>query len=1070
MTSGATGSSPESNGNRPGVEPGEQQRPPRLWLADLSIKQPVFITMFVLAITVVGIMAYSRMGLDLYPNISFPIAVIQTSYPGASPEDIERSITRPIEDAVVPINGVDTVSSTSMDGVSTVVVQFNMAKNEKDAVDEVRNRINVMQNGLPAGTRDPVILRFDPSAMPVLSFAVADVTGKRTPEELRTIADDRLKPRLEQVEGVAAVNVVGGAVREVHVDLNVSQLEGQGIPPQQVTQAIRAESSDIPAGRILNGKREELLRTAGQVSSLAQLGEIPVTTQPDGAAIKVRDVATVSEAAADVRTLSRLDGLDSVVAQVQKQSGTNTVQVADGIKRELANLQQAYPDLSFAIGFDQSTYTRRSVEDMQSSMIIGAILAALVVLLFFRDLRNTLVTVAGLPMVLLGTFMVLHALGMTMNMITLMALSLSIGLLIDDAIVVRENIFRHMEKGEDPKIAASRGSGEIALAVLAVTSTIVAVFLPIGFAEGIIGMFLRDFGVTVAVAVVISLIEAFTLAPMLSAYFFKRIPPGQKGKTSLVGRLFEGLNGWYRRTLGWSLGHRLIVVLGSLFVFGASLAVVPMMTFSFMPDTDQGQFAVGIELPPGARLSETDQASRTVEAILQSAPEVAHVFAAVGTTNGAVETATINANLRSIGHTNELIAWLRPQLEEALAGVKFKIDRQSGSANIGGSGSAMASLQGSPIQFAVQGNDFNALDQVSAELVERFQQIPGAVDVDRSIKTAKPGQTVVLNRARATEYGVTTAQLGSTVRTLVNGEQVGTYRAADKDFDIIVRLSESDRANPSSILRLPLVTARGGQVPLSTVASVVQSSDPTQINRENRQRQVLVGANYLGRSAGDVLADAKASVASVDLPQGVAIRVTGQTKMQEQMLSAFGLAFGLAALFVYMILASQFGSFVHPFTIMLALPFSIIGALLSLFAFHFSFDMLAMIGIILLMGLVTKNSILLVEFINQLRRRGLSVRDAILEAGPIRLRPILMTTLAMIFGMIPVAAGFGAGAEMRRPMGIAVIGGLITSTLLTLVVVPVVYSLIAGASRRVLRQGVEGAPAIDAQATVGEQK
>ncbi|MDO8670101.1 MAG: efflux RND transporter permease subunit [Dehalococcoidia bacterium] len=1030
-------------------EPIKKPAIPRIWLADLSIAQPVFITMCVLAIIVVGLISYTRMGLNLFPNISFPIAVIQTTYPGANPEEIERSVTKPIEDALISINGVDTVSSTSMDSVSMVIVQFDMDKNDKEGVDDIRTRINTMRNSLPADVQDPVILRFDPSGTPIMSFAVADTTGKRSVAELRSILEDQLKPRLEQVQGVAAVNVVGGIVREVHVDLKLAQLEAQGISSSQVTQAIRTESLDVPAGRISDGQREELLRTSGQVKSLAQLGDIPVVTRPSGVVVKIKDVATVAEGQAEVRTLSRLDGRDSVVGQVQKQSGTNTVAVADGIKLELDRLQKENPELSFAIAYDESVFTRQSVQDLMSSLLIGAILAALVVLLFFRDLRNTLVTVAGLPMVLLGTFAVLHLLGITLNMISLMALSLSVGMLIDDAIVVRENIFRHMEGGEEPKIAAGRGAGEIALAVIAVTSTIVAVFLPVAFTGGITGQFMRDFGVTVAVAVLISLVEALTLAPMLSAFFFKRVDSSRQSQKGLIGSLFEGLNRRYHAVLRWSLGHRLIVVVVAIAIFGASLALLPFMVFSFVPDTDQGQFAINVVLPPGARLGDTDQKVRAVEQIVKGAPEVAHVFTTVGSSDGSVEGATVNVKLRELGQTNGLIERLRPQIQQAITGAKLSINRQSGSAIAGGS--AMSALTGAPIQFAVQGDDFNALDQISAELVNRFKEIPGAIDVDRSIKAGKPGQVIILDRSRAADLGVGSAQLGATVRSLVNGDRAGTYRAGNKDLNIIVRLAEADRTNIASIQRLPIMTARGNQVPLSTVATIVESSEPSQISRDNRQRQVLVVANYLGRSVGEVLADARLAVASLDLPSGVTIKVVGQTKMQDEMMSSFSLALGLALLFVYMILASQFRSFVHPFTIMLALPFSIVGALLSLFIFRFNFDMLAMIGIILLMGLVTKNSILLVEFINQLRRRGLSVLEAILEAGPIRLRPILMTTLAMIFGMLPSAIGIGAGSEMRKPMSVAVIGGLLTSTLLTLVVVPVAYSLIADLSARILR-------------------
>ena len=1037
-----------------------------MWLSDLSIHQPVFMTMVVLAIIVVGAICYSRMGVDLLPNMSFPLAVVQTTYPGARPEEVERSVTKPIEDAVISISGVDTVSSVSMDSVSLVLVMFNMDKNDREAVDDVRARVNLIRNTLPSDVQEPVILRYDPTALPVLSFAIADRTGRLSAAELRAIADDRIKPRLEQVAGAAGVTVTGGVVREVHVDLQAGKLEALGVAPQQIIQAITSESLDVPAGRVADGQKENLVRMSGRVQSLAELSQIPVLTKANGVSVRISDVAKVSEGQADIRMLSRLDGKDSVVAQVQKQSGANTVQVADSIKRELARLQQEYPDLDFAIAYDSSLFTRRAVDDVQSSLLMGALLAALVVLLFFRDLRNTLVTIAGLPVVVLGTFAVLYILGVTLNMISLMALSLSVGMLIDDAIVVRENIFRHMERGEEPKVAASRGTGEIALAVLAVTSTIVAVFLPIAFVGGIAGKFMRDFGLTVAVAVLVSLLEAFTLAPLLSAYFFRRIDPERsaRGRLGLFARFFEGLNRGYRRALAWALGHRLLVVLAGVLVFAASLGVVPFMVLSFVPDTDQGQFAIGIELPPGTLLVETDRAAQVVERLLQAQPEVEHVFTMVGTSDGASEKATVNVKLRRLGQTNAFIERLRPSLQQALGGARFTINRQSSSANIGATSAAAGSMSSAPIQFVVQGEDLAALDQVSAELVSRLQAIPGAIDVDRSAKPGKPSKAIVLDRARATDLGVTAAQAGSTLRTLINGATAGTYRAGDKDLDIVVRLDAADRADPSSLLRLPLVSNRGNLIPLSQVAVVQASTEPSQINRENRQRQVTVVTNYLGRNMGAVQADARAVAASMALPPGVSIKPSGMQRYQDEMFASLGLAFGLSALFVYMILASQFGSFVHPFTIMLALPFSIVGALLSIFAFHFNFDMLAMIGLILLMGLVTKNSILLVDFTNRLRRQGLNVREAIMEAGPIRLRPILMTTLATIFGMLPIATGFGAGAEMRQPMGVAVIGGLVTSTLLTLLVVPVVYSLIADLSRRVIGETQDTGVAMEAMA------
>ena len=771
-----------------------------------------------------------------------------------------------------------------------------------------------------------------------------------------------------------------------------------------------------------------------------------VVNVDEGAAmgLKAGDQASLTASAFPGRSFQAKIGTVSPAVDAR----THTVQV----RLTPTDDQGALRDGMFVqVQFAGNATTREAVQDMQFTLLLGALLAAVVVLVFFRDLRNTLVTIAGLPVILAAT--ALHVLDMSLNMITMMALSLSIGMLIDDGVVVRENIFRHMEEGLTPHEAASRGTAEIALAVVAVTSTIVAVFLPIAFTEGLAGKFLRDFGLTVAISVLVSLVEAFTLAPMLSAYFFKQSArrPDEPRRTTVFGRFFAGFNSGYRGLLSWSLRHRAVVVIVALLAFGGSAALVPGMGLSFLPDSDRGEFSVALELAPGSRLEETDRTARAAEGVLQADPTVEHVFASVGTSDGSVEKATLFIQLYERGHTEVVIERLRPELAQALGDTKFSVDQQSTTAVLGNSIAAGA-LEGRPIQFAVLGDDYATLDRVSADLVARLSQIPGAVDIDRSIKASRPERAIVVDQAKAASLGVTKAQVGTTVRALVNGEKAGTYRADGQDTDIVVRLAEADRSSPAAILRLPIVTPLGAQVPLSSLAGIVQSNAPSQIDRQDRQRRVVVGAGYLGRDQGEVLANARAAVAAMDLPAGVTIEVSGEAKYQDEMFSSLGLALGLAVLFVYMILASQFGSFVHPFTIMLALPFSAVGALLALYVGGFSFDMLGMIGIILLMGLVTKNSILLVEFTNQLKRRGLSTREAILEAGPIRLRPILMTTLAMIFGMIPVAAGIGAGAELRQPMGVAVIGGLVVSTLLTLVIVPVAYSLIDDLGRIVRRQ------------------
>ncbi len=1023
----------------------EADRPPeRMWLSDLSIRLPHFITMVMAATLLVGALAYSRLGVDLLPDIGLPVVAVRTVYPGASPSEVERSLSRPLEDAFVSLNGVEKVRSTSTDSASLVIVEFRMERDTKGATDDVRTRLAAVRGTLPADVKEPVVERFEPSATPILNVAVSSSSDRRSPSQLRAFLDDVLKPRIERVPDVAAVEVTGGLVREVHVDLYRDRLEALGIAPQQVVQALEAENLDVPGGRVASGPRELLVASAAKFRSLADIGQVAVPTA-GGGTVLLKDLASISDSAADVRVLRRLNGEEAVVAAVRKVSGSNTVAVAEEVKRELERIRHDVPDLRVAVIADQAEFTREAVTDVQVAMVLGGLMAALVVFAFFRDWRNTLVTVAGLPVIVLGTFAAMQALGSSLNMATLMALSLSIGMLIDDAIVVRENIFRHMEAGEEPRVAAQRGTAEIALAVLAVSSTIVAVFLPIAFTSGIVGKILRDFGLTVVIAVLLSLVEAFTLAPMLSAYFFHRITPhqGDAKRVGRVERFYRGLEMGYRRLLGWALQYRLAVLAMAVVLFGASLSVLPLLPSSFFSEPDQGGFGVTLELPPGARIEETDRVARRLEGVLRDQPGVVDVLTTVGAREGGVEKARLDVKLATTGPgvTQRAMAAARPLLETAAGGAKVATEPVTMDTALGG-GAVLGAVSGRPIQFSVQAASPEALEAASLQVMEAIRQVPGAADVDRSIRPGPPRVDLLVDRARAADLGVSAAQLGSTLRVLLSGERAGGYRAGDKDVDVVVRLRAADRATLDDVLRLPVANTRGAQVPLSAVARATTTTDPPVIEREDRQRQVTVGGTYLGRGQSAVVADARAAVAKLQLPPGATVTIAGQERYTEQSFAALGVALGLAVAFVYMILASQFRSFVHPFTIMLALPFSVVGALLGLFIAGKALDLLAMIGLILLMGLVTKNSILLVDFANQLRRRGRSTRDALLEAGPIRLRPILMTTLAMILGMAPMATGLGAGAEMRQPMGVAVVGGLVTSTLLTLVAVPVAYSLI----------------------------
>jgi HAE1 family hydrophobic/amphiphilic exporter-1 len=1001
-------------------------------IANISIRQPVFIAMLMLALIVVGFVGYSRLPVDLIPNINAPYIAVTTIYPGASPDEIQTAISEPLEEALGSLNGVKNVTSSSGENVSQILVEFNLEVSAARAAEDVREKVAGVRGSFPTDAQDPIIQRFDPSSMPVLTFAVVDQTGKMPSDELRRLVEDKIKPRMDRLDGVADVSISGGLIRQIQINLNLDEMRVRRIAPQQVVGAIQTENLNIPGGSITNSNQDVLVRTPGNFQSIDEIGKI-IISNPRGVPTYLKDIAQVKDGFAEVTTYSRLNGKDTIAVSIIKQSGTNTVRIADEVKTELKSVQRDYPDLSLTLASDQSTFIKSSTEDSITDLILGGLFAALVVLFFFRDLRNTLVTVVGLPVILIGTFAAMNALGLGLNMITLMALSLAVGLVIDDAIVVRENIFRHMERGETPKEAAARGTNEVSLAVLAMTLTVLSVFLPVAFATGIIGIFFREFGLVIASAVAISLFEAFTLAPMLSAYFFKQRTPkpghaGEAGMTSNLGWLDRN----YRRLLGWTLEHKKISALIGLVVFLSIFGLAMFVEMAFLPTIDSDTFSMGIQLAPGTPLAQTDALARQVEQRLQDVPDAQDVFVSVGSSS-APERATFTVKMKESGLLSNAEPDIRKRFMD-LPGLSFAFGTSMGG---GGTG-----VTGRTIQLNV--NTTGSLDELgpaSQDVMKAIADVPGLVDLDRSSQPGKPELHVDVDRQRASRVGLSTAAVGATVRTLLNGQTASRYREKGRAADIVVRLRPEDRSRLDDILSLSLTSTTGQIVPLRNVASISSSTGPTVIRRLNRQPQVVVGANYVGRTEGAVMNDIRARLARLSLPPSVTISFGGMTEMMTEAFNSLLFSLFLSIVFVYMVLASQFGSFTQPFVLMLALPLSIIGAFLALLIVHFSFDMTAMIGIILLMGLVTKNSILLIDFANRLRDQGMSRDEALLTAGPIRLRPILMTTLSLILGMTPVALGLGAGGSFRAPMAVAVIGGLITSTLLTLVLVPVAYSI-----------------------------
>lgn len=1028
----------------------------------LSITQPVLITMVMVALVVVGLLSYTTLPVDLLPNISFPVVAISTVYPGAGASDVERSITKPIEEAVSSLNGVDTVTSTSQENLSLVTIQFTLESDPQRSAQNVQEKINAIRGSFPRDALSPTVQRFDFAAAPIITFGVTDTAGTMKADDLRRFVDENIRSRFERIAGVAQVSVTGGLQRQIQVQLNLDALRARRLSPTQVTAAIAGANASLTGGRLQENGQDVLLRTPGDFRSLDEINNVVVTTQR-GVPVYVRDVAAVSDGFVDVETYSRLNGTDSIAVSIQKQSGTNTVGVADAVEAELAKVRAEYPNLGLVVASDQSTFIRESVNDSLFDLILGAVFAALVVFIFFRDVRNTLVTVVGLPVIMIGTFAVMQYLGLSLNLLTLLALSLAVGLVIDDAIVVRENIFRHMERGEDPKTASLNGTNEVSLSVVAMTLTVVSVFLPIAFVSGLIGRFFSSFGLTVTAAVLISLFEAFTLAPMLSAHWFRQRrqkavevqkPVEQEDE---LEEAREARLGWldrtYRGALGWTLRHKLATAGIGALVFAVIVACIPFLQFSFLPSTGQDTLTLGILLPPGTPLDTTDALARKIEGTLRALPDAQDVFVTVGGA-GTSERATFTVKLKEASAYARVEKELRQELA-GTPGLAF---------SAGGFGGGGTGVTGRTVQLNLQTNGSpDDLVTASTQIMDAIQDVPGLVDLGRSYQPGKPELHVDVDREKAARLGLSTAIVGSTVRTLVNGDIASRYREPGREADILVRLRPEDRSRLQDILDLSLTTQTGQVVPLRNVASLSNASGPSALERLNRQAKISIGANILGRAQQTVAGEVEARVKTLQLPPGVTVQFGGQVQQFTESFRSLFVSLLLSVVFVYMVLASQFGSFTQPFVMMLALPLSLVGAFLALLVTGIAFDLTAMIGIIMLFGLVTKNSILLVDFANRLRRQGLSRDEALLTAGPIRLRPVLMTSLALILGSLPVALGLGTGGSFRQPLALVVIGGLITSTILTLLLVPTAYSLLDILQTRLKRkpkvEAVQVAPA-----------
>ena len=1024
-----------------------------MWISNTSIKRPVFATMVIVSFMVLGIVSLGRLGIDLFPEVNFPFVNVMVPYPGAGPEEVETLVTRPIEDAVAGINGVKRVISTSTEGMAMVGIELRLEIDPQAATAEVREKVAAIRARLPEQIKDPTINRFDVSALPIATYAVG--SASLASDVTRRMVEDDIKPLLGQIEGVAAVEVNGGQVRELQVNLDPRRLEALNLPITEVAAKLAADNLDVPGGQVRRDGKAVSLRTQGQYKAASEIEHV-ILRSTGGSTIRVKDVGTVVDGYQDRISTTRLNGQDAVSFSIRKQSGANTVEVQRKIDAALAKAAPSFPQLEIKEVQTDAEGIMENVTDVRGHIIFGGIMAVLVVFVFMRDWRSTLITALALPTSVIATFFFMYAIGFTINMMTLMALSLVIGILIDDAVVVRENIYRHMEHGEDPMTAARNGTSEIGLAVMATTFTILAVFLPVGFMTGIVGQFFKSFALTIAFAVAISLLVAFTLDPMLSSRFVRFIPLEERTRTR-TGRFLERVGGFYdridqqyHRLLGWAIAHPWKIVATATVVFFASMSTLSVIGTEFVPQEDRGEFAVNVEVPAGTAFEQTVAYAEEVEQVVRQLPEVKQIFTTVG-----FEGSPLKASLRV--KTSK-----KHERERGLAVIKVDIrERLKQIPLLKMTVADPEFMQGAPTQAPLsvylRGDDMAQLQRLNEEALQKVRSVPGAVDVDSTLETGQPEMVAAVNRGLAAELGYDVGSVAMQLRSMVEGVVPTRLREDDKEYDIRVRLAPEFRNDFESISRTPIYSPTGAVVRTRDIVTLQPEVGPAAIEREARRRQAKINIELADRSLGEVTADVGRVMAGIQLPPNFEWGFAGDVEMMQESAAAMGLALLLAMAFIYIVLASQFESFLEPFLIMISLPLALVGALLAILLTGKNLGMPAMIGVVMLMGLVTKNAILLVDLTNQYVRDGLSVRDAILKAGPVRLRPILMTTIAMILGMLPSAMGQGQGSEFRSPISIATIGGLITSTLLTLVVVPVAYLLLARTLEQVKAWRTSGA-------------
>jgi len=1011
------------------------------WLASLCVRQPVLTWVMTLAIVVLGVAGYRSLGVDQFPKIDFPVILVTTTLNGAAPEEMETGVTDKVEAAVNTISGIDELRSTSSDGVSLVIISFTLEKDINVAAQEVRDHINTALRELPKGVDPPIVQKVDPDAAPIM---LVTLSGPGSVRDLTELADKRVRRQVESINGVGQVTLLGGRKRQVNLWLDPVKLAAAGLTAVDVQRALAAQNLTVPGGTIDTGPRRLSLRVEGRVSSIPAIGRIVVRSRPDHPT-RVEDVARVEDGEDEASTYAAEDGMATIVLSIRKQSGENTVAVVDAVRERVAAIEKTLPAGSaLRIVRDNSASIRTSLDAVKEHLVLGALLAAFVVLIFLGNARSTFIAALAIPISIIGTFALMWVMGFTLNIITLLALALAVGIVIDDAIVVLENITRFVqEKGYKPFPAAVLATREIGLAVLATTLSLLAVFLPIAFMSGIVGRFLKSFGVTMAFSIAVSLFVSFSLTPMLAARLLS--PPSADGglhRRTMLERMVDAfylpMEGAYVKVLRWVMSHRWVIVLASAATLGSCLPTAAAVPKGFQPENDMAEFEVNVRAPEGTSLLDTRLISERIATELRSLPTVLHTLLTIGNNQQQTRNlANIYVRLTDPRERKQNQLQIMDQVRREIIAHQRKDLR----IEVSLSSQISTGQSNAGVQYTIYGPDLSRLETYAKQILEPFRKVPGAVDVDSNLIVGNPEVKVSVDREHAAALGVDAANVANTLQLLVGGLKVSTYEEAGEDYDVQARSDPSFRADLNRLSLMTVPSMAGGSVPLASLVTMKEALGPSLINRLARQRQVTITANVVPGFGQSTVSDAlKRIVDDLHMPAGYRAAPAGFTKEQGRVVTGFLVAIAMTAIFMYLVLAAQFGSWLHPVTIMLSLPLTIPFALISLLIFHQELSIMSALGIIVLFGVVKKNAILQVDHTNQLRARGRERLDAILEANRDRLRPILMTTLAFVAGMIPLVLSRGIGAGLNRAIAGVVVGGQTMSLLLTLLATPVAYS------------------------------